>query len=546
MGNRLAILGVILGALFGYLVFGLYRIQIGRGELYAARAERQIALTGLLKSPRGSIFMTEKDGARIALALNRAYPVIVAAPAEISDRDAVVETFADFLGIDVQELQKILSRENAYYAVLKDSVSEDEVEAVRQVGFKGIYIEEQEERFYPFESLAAHVVGFLGHNDEGGMSGQYGIEAFFEDDLKGVAGTAEKDRYTKPVFGRDIVLTIERTLEERAEDILAGLVENYNARGGTVIVAEPQTGKIRAFANTPTFDPNVYKDFPLSRFLNPAVQAIYEPGSILKVITMSAGIDSRAITPETTYTDYGEVRVKDRVMKNWDGKAYGLATMTQVLERSINTGAVFAEQKTGHQVFYDYLRKFGFGEKTGIVLPGELAGSLKPLEARPFSDVQYATASFGKGISVTPLQMLQAISAIANKGTLMKPLIIEGDKPQTVRRVISEGAARAVTTMMVSAVEKAEIARIPGYRIAGKTGTAQVPDFVHGGYTLDVINTYVGFGPASNPQIIVLVKLDKPAGAPLAGQTIVPAFRELMQFALNYYNIPPDNLSSSN
>src|SRR3989344_55785 len=304
MGFRLAVLGILILGLFGYLLIGLYRLQIQNGDLYAARAANQIALAGLLKSSRGSIYITDKDGEHIPVALNRAYPAIIAAPAEIVNPDEVMDTFADFLKIDRAKLNELLSKKGDLYEMVKSRVTEEEVHPVRQVGFKGIYIDEQESRFYPFNELGAHLIGFLGPDDAGGFSGKYGIEAMYEDALKGVEGRAEKDQYARPVLGQDIFLTIDRNIQERAEEILGTLVTTYGAKGGTVIVEEPKTGKILAFGNYPTFNPNTYNNFPLSRFLNPAVQAIYEPGSILKVVTMSAGIDSGAITPQTTYVDY--------------------------------------------------------------------------------------------------------------------------------------------------------------------------------------------------------------------------------------------------
>ena len=202
---------------------------------------------------------------------------------------------------------------------------------------------------------------------------------------------------------------------------------------------------------------------------------------------------------------------------------------------------VFAEKKIGHDIFYDYLVKFGLKEETGIDLPGEVAGSLRPLE-KNVRDINFATASFGQGISVTPIQVLTAISSMANGGVMMRPYVIEGTKPQPIRRVVTNETAETVKGIMVSAVRKAQVAQIPNYRIAGKTGTAQIPNFSQGGYTDDVINTYVGFAPASNPKFIALIKIDKPSGAPVAGLTVVPAFRELAHFILNYYNIPPDDL----
>jgi cell division protein FtsI (penicillin-binding protein 3)/stage V sporulation protein D (sporulation-specific penicillin-binding protein) len=236
------------------------------------------------------------------------------------------------------------------------------------------------------------------------------------------------------------------------------------------------------------------------------------------------------------------VTLNGKTIENWDKKAYGKVTMTNVIERSINTGAVWAEKTIGHDLFYNYLVRFGLGKITGIDFPKEQAGNLTNLEKKQARDIDFATASFGQGLAVTPLELITAFSTIANGGQLMRPYLNAELKPKVLRPVINSETSRQLKEIMVSAVEKAEVAAIPNYRVAGKTGTAQVPDFKKGGYTFEVINTYIGFAPAENPQFIILLKMDKPKGAPLAGLSIVPAFKELAQFVLNYYNIPPDKL----
>ena len=311
-----------------------------------------------------------------------------------------------------------------------------------------------------------------------------------------------------------------------------------------MIVQDPKTGKILAMAGYPNFDPNVYSHSKVDYFLNPAVQAIYEPGSVFKIITMAAGLDSGKITPKTTYYDSGSLTLNGYTIKNWDLKAHGTKTMTEVIEGSINTGAAFAESKIGHDLFYNYLIKFGFDDATGIDLPGEIRGNLDNLK-HDSRDINFATASFGQGVAVTPLLLVNAVSAIANGGVLMKPYIAADADPKVIRRVISSEAARAIIEMMVSAVKKAGVAQVPNYTVAGKTGTAQVPDFKSKGYADEYIHTYVGFAPAWDPKFVILIKLDKPQGVSLAGLTVVPAFKELAQFILNYYNIPPDNLPTS-
>ena len=374
------------------------------------------------------------------------------------------------------------------------------------------------------------------------MKGRYGIERQFDAELKGTPGSIREGAMADPEQGRDIALTLDIAIQEQAESVLKALVKGKGAVGGSVIVADPMTGKVLAMASAPDFDPNSYGKFPVSAFTNPAVQARYEPGSVFKVLTAAIGIDTGAITPETTYYDTGKLTFKDgKVVRNWDLKAHGLMTMTNVIEESLNTGAAFMETKIGNGPFYDYLLKFGLNEITGIGLPGEVSGNLKNIKTHT-ADIDFAAASFGQGVAVTPIQLITAVSAIANGGMLMRPWIVASGKPEAVRRVLSEDAAKKTAAMMRSAVEKAKVARIRDYSVAGKTGTAQAVDFVRGGYAKDVINTYVGFAPVSAPRFIILIKLDKPAGAPLAGTTVVPAFRELAEFILHYYDIPPDAL----
>lgn len=275
----------------------------------------------------------------------------------------------------------------------------------------------------------------------------------------------------------------------------------------------------------------------MKNFLNPIIQYVYEPGSVFKPLTMAAGIDSGAFTPETTFIDKGSVTLNGKTILNWDKKANGKITMTEVIEGSVNTGAVFAEQKVGHKTFTAYVKKFGLGENTGIDLPDEVSGSINNLERKEARDIDFATASFGQGVSVTPIQMISAFSALANGGVLMRPFITEETSPTIVRRVVSGETATKVTGMMESAVEKAKIAAIQNFRIAGKTGTAFIPE--RGKYSDELIQTFVGFFPVSDPKATILIKLDKP-NAPLAGMTVVPAFRELAAFVINHYNIPPD------
>ncbi|MBI2406375.1 MAG: penicillin-binding protein 2 [Candidatus Harrisonbacteria bacterium] len=524
--------------LYAAAIGNLYHLQIAKGKYYAARAESQHRLAGYLSPSRGGIYLTDKYGNSIPAAINKSYPTIFAVPKEIEDVAEGSALVASVLNLDGEKIQRAFGKSNELYKLLVKKATEEEVRKVKDANIRGVYVDTDEARYYPFGGLAAHVLGFVGSGSDGKEIGRYGIEAQFDDALAGTPGAVSGDKIEKPTPGKDVLLTIDRNVQFTAEEILARLVKTYGAAGGSVIVEDPKTGKMLALASEPTFDPNTYAMSPVEVFLNPAAQSLYEPGSIMKVVTMAAALDAGKITPDTAFYDVGFLTLNGKTIRNWDLKAYGALTMTGVIEHSVNTGAAFAEQKLGHARFRQYLVNFGLSEPTNIGLPGELAGNLRNL-AKNARDINFATASFGQGISVTPMELISAISAIANGGLLMQPYLQAGQSPKLVRRVISKTAAEETTRMMVSAVKGAKIADMPGYTVAGKTGTAQVAE--RGGYGEDVINTYAGFAPAYDPKFVILIKLDKPKGAPLAGVTVVPAFRELAEFLLQYYNVPPDH-----
>jgi cell division protein FtsI/penicillin-binding protein 2 len=546
---RIKSLIFIFGILYLVLIFHVYNLQIEKRIYYLTKAETQERASGVLEAARGNIYFVDRNNNLIPAALNKEYPMIYAVPKEVQQQGtstlAYSEKLAPIVNLSTEELQKLFAKSNDLYELLVEKAASEQIKEIKNLNLKGIYTDIHLLRFYPFGDLASHLLGFVSPANEI-KKGVYGLELRFNETLSGKPGEIKEGKIIEPEAGKDLTLTIDRNIQAQAEEILEKLIEEYRATAGSVIVQEPQTGKILAMGSFPDFDPNNYSKSEISTFLNPAVQAIYEPGSVFKLITMSAGIDSGKITPETTYTDTGSVTFNGKTISNWDLKAHGLQTMTGVIEQSINTGAVFAQRKTGPDIFYNYLVKFGFNGLTNVNLPGEVKGNINNLKKG--KDIDFATASFGQGVAVTPIGLINAVSAIANGGVLMKPLILSDEKPQIIKRVISSETANSVTQMMTSAVEKNIIAAIPNYSIAGKTGTAFVPIFGGKGYTDEVINTYVGFALASaeatagKPAFTILIKLDKPAGAPLAGQSVVPAFRELTQFLLNYYNIAPDKI----
>jgi len=525
---------------FTFLAYSLYSLQISQGEYYLGRAQAQSSAGAVLAAQRGIIYFTDKNNSQIPAAINKDYQVIFAVPTEIEDVAETSARIAQILELDVEEVQVSLSKSKDQYEELVPKANDEQLSAVREAAIKGIHVATKRARFYPFGDLAAHVLGFVSEGKNGVMAGQYGIEAQYNEILSGEPGHFDDSKQVvDAVKGQSVVLTIDLNIQSRAQEVLTKLIEDYQAVGGSVIVQDPRDGRILAMSSYPTFDPNFYSESPIENFINPAVQNFYEPGSVNKVLTMVAGIDTGAITPDSTYEDLGFITSDGKTIRNWDLKAHGVVDMREVIAKSINTGAAFAEAKTGHAKFYQYLLDFGFKDLTGLDLPGETAGRLTPLEQYP-RDINFTTASYGQGITVTPIRLITIISGLANRGLMHQPYISNHAQSLKARRIMKEETANQVVEMMVYAVDQAVIPTIRHYQVAGKTGTAFVPDFEVGGYTDDVINTYLGFAPASAPHFTILFKMDKPEGAPLAGQTIVPAFRELAQFLLSYYNIAPD------
>jgi cell division protein FtsI/penicillin-binding protein 2 len=537
MGFRFTLLIVILTGGYLFLIFHLYQIQLSSTSAYVAHGAEEALSASDTTGPRGSIFFTDKNGALTSVATDKEFPVVYAVPKVMDDPIGAASKVADILGISKDSLAVRFAKKSSYELLAK-KVDDEVAKKIGDLSIKGIYVASEPFRFYPMGIFASQLLGYVGPSEtDNAQRGKYGLEKMYDDTLTGKSA---------PTPGRDLSTTLDPNIQIESEHLLADIVKEHNAVGGSVIVEDPRTGKILALANNPTFDPNNYQDAELSTFLNPTTQELYEPGSVFKIITMAAGIDSGKITPDTTYNDTGSLVVNGKTIKDWDQKVHGVLTMTNVIEQSLNIGAAFAERQTGDAIFTSYLKRFGLGTKTGIDLPGEVSGNLQGITAKHAPAIAFAEASFGQGVSVTPIQMINAFAAIANGGRLMRPYINADLAPQVIDdAVIKRDTAAKVVKMMVSAVDKNIIARVNGYTIAGKTGTAQIADPVHGGYLSGTYNnTYIGFGPASDPKFVILVRLLKPEGAALAGATVVPAFQQLAQFLINYYDIPPDRIQN--
>ncbi|OHA04184.1 MAG: hypothetical protein A3J58_01130 [Candidatus Sungbacteria bacterium RIFCSPHIGHO2_02_FULL_52_23] len=546
------------------LVGRLFIMQVVRHSQYTNLAIKQHGLTEELSSERGMILAVDKDGAEVPLALNKTYKVLVASPKTIKHPEETASLLASVFSLNQADVLARLSKAGDPYEIIARRIESQAAEEFLQRGIEGISFEDEMRRVYPNGTMASHLLGFVS-GATGGESGQYGIERFFENELSGAVGllSGMKDAsgfllalgrrvIHPPENGSSVTLTIDYSVQRKAEDVLAAAVSKWGASSGLVIVLDPKTGRILAEASRPAFDPNAFsgeKDFSI--FLNPAVEASYELGSVMKPITMAAALEEKKVTPDSTYNDTGEVRIGSFTIRNFDGNAYHTQTMTQVLEKSLNTGLVHVARLLGKAKQEEYFGRFGFGDKTGIDLPGEVAGDLSNLEHGRDSD--FATASFGQGIAVTPIQLAAATAAIANKGVLMKPYVVEkirddsGNEtmrsPETVRSVISPETAETLTKMLVSVVKNGyeDRAGVKGYLIAGKTGTAQIPRRDGKGYMEDgAIHTFVGYAPAFDPKFLILIQLNEPKGNRFAANTLTPVFHDLAEFILHYYEVPPD------
>lgn len=542
MANRIKFLIILFGLSYTIILFRLYDLQIQKNSYYLARANFQYENSVFLKALRGGIYFKDKNNNLILAATNKNFPLIYAVPKEIDDAKETFNNLQSVLDLPA-DFEKKLENKNSSYVLIFKKAPVEIVSKIKELDLKGIYVVETPERFYPFDNLASHILGYVGQDENDlGESGKYGIEKLYDDNLKGINGKIDGNKIIEPISGKDIILTIDPNIQREAERILSSLILDQKAKGGLVIIQEPKSGKILSMAGIPNFNPNNYSKYDLSVFLNPTISKIYEPGSVLKIITMAIGLETKKITPETTFFDTGSLSLNNKTIRNWDLKAHGKVTMSEIIEGSINTGAAFVQRQVGKNLFLDYLKKFGFDKKTNIDLPNEIRGDLKSLEKNNAPDINFATAAFGQGIAITPIELINAVSTIANGGKLMRPYINNDLKPEVLGEVISDSTSKEVIKMMVNAVDKAKIAKINGYSIAGKTGTAQVPDLKNGGYKDSYIHTYVGFAPAYDAKFVILIRIDEPEGAQLAGMTVVPAFRELAQFILNYYNIPPDRV----
>jgi len=594
----------------GLIIVGrLFSLQIIKGDIYTALAAGQHELYQKLFPERGSIYVVEKQAGGqtlFPLVTNRTVYLLYAVPSQVDDASSTAGQIFDILGLpeesadeeqeqlfadispdldpalareiktnrlkdfqnnkkqtELNRLMAALAKPDDPYEPLRHNLTEEQMTKIKELNLSGLGFQKEKARFYPEQGVGGHLFGFWGFDDDR-RAGRYGLEGYFDEELSGRIGEIHSERdawgnlialgkqsLVEKVDGTDLILTIDRAIQYKACTALKDAVKKYGAQGGAVVMMDPHTGAIIAMCGAPDYDPTDYGQVDsIKQYNNPVVSFDYEPGSIFKPLTIAAALDQDKITPNTIFHDTGSVTIGPHTMRNFDDKIYGSQTMTQVLENSINTGVVHAMRQITPEVFAKYIRNFGFGEKTGISLGQEVAGDTKNVESG--REIYAATASFGQGLTVTPIQMVTAVSVIANGGNLMKPYVvaqkmrddqlIETTEAQVVRRVLSPKAAAMAGGMMVSVVENGhgKYARVDGYRVAGKTGTAQVASG-RGGYDENNVRvSFVGFAPFTDPRFTMLVMLDRPQYGKEAASTVTHVFADIAKFALQYYNVARD------
>jgi cell division protein FtsI/penicillin-binding protein 2 len=505
-----------------------------------------------LASARGLIY--DRSGQR--LAVNTVEYRIGISPNLVANPQRSATQLSAILNLDELETYKALTSDSLY-VLLAPRVSAEQgqqVEKLKEDGLTALQIEKIPKRNYPQGTVAAQILGFVG----GDLQGYYGVEGKFQDQLVGRPRTEvvsnipfDLPPQQEADHGSDIYLTIDRDIQFLIESELAYSVDSTGAKGGTIIVMNPRTGDILGMASYPSYDPNNFQaEKNPNIWKNPAVSNEYEPGSVMKVITVASAIENHTISKDWTYNDQGILDMAGIQVKNWDLKAHGVVDTTGVLVQSLNVGAANISLGMGPTDFYKFMSKFGFGHITGVNLASETAGTMHVPGDPDWSESNLLTNAFGQGVAVTPLQMITAVSAIANDGLMMQPNIVSKivtngqaniSQPIALSHPISTETAHIVRDMMVAVVQNGldDAASLPGYTIAGKTGTAEIAGPTR--YRSDAwIMSFIGFLPADDPQVIVLIKLDEPSSGRWASQVVAPIFRRLADRLVVLMEIPND------
>lgn len=565
-GGRVWIITALLLLAFGSVVVRLFQLQILEYSAYKLLASDQHEVQAQLVPKRGAIYLRDRfDGSLHTVAKDRETWQVYSVRREIKDATSTAAALAPLIEVPAEQILFQMLYATSSYQVLSKDVPMEKAETIRTNRYPGIGLSKGPTRYYPEQGLGGQVFGFVGVDEQNRRVGKYGLEGSFNEELAGTYGTllVEKDAAGRRMSigttelqhardGSDLILTLDRAIQYEACRKAASAKNEFQADAVSILVMDPETGAIWAMCAAPDFDPANYgKIESISVLNNSATFDELEPGSIFKPLTMAAGIEEGKISPNTTYTDPGEEKIDDFTVRNSDKLAHGVQSMTEVLTKSLNTGTIFVQRLLGKETFRKYVQNFGFGSKTNVGIGPEADGDIRPLEKK--GAIFAATASYGQGISVTQIQMLAAYGALANGGRLMQPFLVkeivhpDGQRvvtePHVVREVISKRTSRLVSGMMVTVVESGhgKRASVPGYYVAGKTGTAQVPNPHGPGYLADAtIGSFAGYAPSDHPRFVMLVTVVKPKTVAYAEASAAPIFGDMAKFILAALQVPPE------
>jgi len=550
--KRIYFLFILFFIAFSLISYRLVSIQYLDASKYQSYAQFQHTDESKLYSKRGKIF--DRNGIELAISLIE--KTIYANPKEVLDPSYQAEVLSGLLNISKEELESKLEDKELGFVYLKRKIAAEKAEEIARLGLPGIYIQDETKRYYPQEELAAQIIGFTGTDD----NGLYGIEIQYESILRGVDGKAiaEKDvfgnvlpgnikSYIEPVDGKDIVLTIDSQIQYITEKNLEQVCAKYNAPGATAIVMDPNSGEILAMATYPGFDPNNYQDYEAKDYKAGAISFTYEPGSTFKIINVAGALDNNTVGKDQVFDLPPSIRVSDRIIKEIFRTSNIQYSTREIIQYSSNVGAVMLALSMGNKMYWESMNEFGFGQVTGIELPGEENGIFHDYKTWPASTI--GALAIGQSISVTPLQLLRAVCSIANGGYLVRPTIIKEiklgggtgseDAGNNMTEIISSGTAGAIKEMMLAVVENGTgtNAQIEGVKVCGKTGTAEKANESGVGYSEGrSITSFIGFAPYDDPEIAIIVVVDEPRGEERTvwgGTVAAPVFKIIMEYSLN-------------
>jgi cell division protein FtsI/penicillin-binding protein 2 len=563
--SRIRILSILAFLFASVLAVRLFFVQIVDGKEYSDKADGQYVTYATPLFNRGSIYFQEKDGNPVSAATLKTGLVLAINPKALTDREHVYEELNAIIPIDRESFFLHAGKKDDPYEVIATRLPQEIGEKITALQLPGVVLSKERWRFYPAETLGAHVLGFVGYSNDI-LAGRYGLERFYDYALK----RESKDLFVNffaEIFANlaqtifrggeeregDITLTIEPHVESFFEEELARISDTWKSDAVGGLILNPKTGAIYAMGALPSFNPNTFNtEKNQTVFANPIVESVFEMGSIIKPLTVAAGLDSGAVTSETTYYDSGSIELDGATIKNFDEKGRGKVLLQEILNQSLNTGSVFIMQEMGKEKFREYFKAYELGEETGIDLPHEVTGIINNLDSPRI--LEYATAAFGQGIAMTPIETARALATLGNGGVLVTPHVVDRITYRTGffkkivyndgKQIFKPETSEAITRMLVRVVDEALLGgsvKLPQYSIAAKTGTAQIAKENGRGYYEDrFLHSFFGYFPAYDPQFLVFLYTVNPKDVKYASQTLTMPFMDIAKFLLNYYEVPPD------